>query len=356
MKRLYIHAANVHQGGGKALLDAILQSEASEYTRFLIADTRMNIAPSVIDEKFVKRVAPSLSQRFKAEAWLGKSIVKEDTLLCFGNLPPLFRSQGRVVVFVQNKYLLENTSLSNFSWKTRLRIEIERLWFITKAKYVDEFIVQTPTMKAALQARLSGLAGRKMSRADIKILPFVKSVGGYSRRVATVPDPSAESKSFMYVASGEPHKNHRELIEAWCVLSVEGLLPELVLTLDGRAFAELCDWIDQKKSAFGLRINNMGVLTHDQVRRLYDESDALINPSTFESLGLPLIEARQAGLPVLAPELDYIRDVLDPDETFDPASPRSIARAVKRFMGISDTPLPLMNATGFIEQVLNKVK
>jgi glycosyltransferase involved in cell wall biosynthesis len=74
----------------------------------------------------------------------------------------------------------------------------------------------------------------------------------------------------------------------------------------------------------------------------------------LESFGLPLIEARQAGLPILASELDYVRDVVDPEQTFDPDSPMSIARAVKRFLGVEVTPIPLLSASQFLESVFNK--
>ena len=64
-----------------------------------------------------------------------------------------------------------------------------------------------------------------------------------------------------------------------------------------------------------------------------------------------MIEARQAGLPVLASELDYVRDVLDPEQTFNPESPLSIARAVKRFLGLNESSLPLLDATLFLKNI-----
>jgi glycosyltransferase involved in cell wall biosynthesis len=76
----------------------------------------------------------------------------------------------------------------------------------------------------------------------------------------------------------------------------------------------------------------------------------------MESLGLPLIEARREGLPVLAAELDYVRDVIDPDEAFDPYSKISIARAVKRFLGLDESELPLQGAKGFIRQFLTRLE
>ena len=105
---------------------------------------------------------------------------------------------------------------------------------------------------------------------------------------------------------------------------------------------------------YRLKVENSGNLPLKQMKRLYAQAGALIYPSTFESFGLPLIEARQAGLVVLASELDYVRDVLDPDETFDPGSAVSIARAVKRFLGIEEPSLPLQSATGFWKQLLEK--
>ena len=118
----------------------------------------------------------------------------------------------------------------------------------------------------------------------------------------------------------------------------------------------MCQWIDLKKSKAGLQIENLGKLPHDDILKLYIQADALIYPSTFESFGIPLIEARQAGIAVLASELDFVRDVLDPEEVFDPQSMISIARAVKRFKGWDESALRLVNAPDFLKFVMNECK
>ena len=51
-----------------------------------------------------------------------------------------------------------------------------------------------------------------------------------------------------------------------------------------------------------------------------------------------------------------MRDVIDPEESFDPNSPVSIARAVKRFMFKEEPPLFLQNASDFWGQVLKRTK
>jgi glycosyltransferase involved in cell wall biosynthesis len=155
---------------------------------------------------------------------------------------------------------------------------------------------------------------------------------------------------FVYVASGEPHKNHGNLLEAWRLLAEAGQRPSLALTLDANAFPDLSAYITQYAAQFSLDVVNLGCLPAGHIAALYGTARALIYPSTTESLGLPLIEASQRGLPVLAPELDYVRDVVAPVETFDANSPTSIARAVRRFLGVSEPLARMGTAEHFLAE------
>lgn len=191
----------------------------------------------------------------------------------------------------------------------------------------------------------------------VHVRPFTGESLGYQRKTRQPKKREADQKfDFVFVASGEPHKNHRQLVEAWCLLAEQKLYPSLCLTLDKSVSAELCVWIDEKKDKHGLKLENAGLLPHSQVLELYTQAGALIFPSRLESFGLPLIEASQAGLPVLAAELDYVRDVLDPIETFDSDSPVSIARAVKRFLALEERALQLSDAKTFLRLLLEDSK
>ncbi len=57
---------------------------------------------------------------------------------------------------------------------------------------------------------------------------------------------------------------------------------------------------------------------------------------------------------MLAAELDYVRDVLAPEQTFDPNSSVSIARAVRRYLGIDEPSLQLLNAAKFLDLILKR--
>lgn len=346
--RFFLHATNVHHGGGATLLRAVLLACLPDLAVSAQLDTRMRLPSGLAKNTTIRLVKPSLWGRLRAEWWLVKTAASNDTILCFGNLPPLFRTAGRVMVLIQNRYLIDSASLKGFPLKARLRLQIERWWLSAMAANANAFIVQTPTMAAILRA--SGKARGK----PVYVLPFVSVSDGYQRLLAQPPAVEGANGVFLYVGSGEPHKNHRQLIEAWCLLAQEGRRPSLWLTLESHANSDLCAWLDKKKRDYGLNVHNLGWQSQAQISQLYTQAQALIYPSTFESFGLPLIEARQAGLAVIASELDFVRDVVDPEQVFDPQSPVSIARAVKRFIGASEEALPLLNAAEFMNSLLKK--
>jgi glycosyltransferase involved in cell wall biosynthesis len=343
--RLFVHATNVHQGGGRALLDALLRALPSSTETHVLLDSRMPMLDGMPEGICVKRVRPSVIERFKAERWLAENVRSGDIVLCFGNLPPLFKLCGRAVVFLQNRFLIDYVRLDAHPLKSRVRLGIERLWLSNRMANADEIVVQTPTMKNLLEARTQG-------RVPVRVLPFMAEFNGYARSAPQAQAQRRESCEFLYVAHGEPHKNHRRLIEAWGLLAEEGRFPSLRLTLDEALFRTLCREIEEMRQRYGLKVTNMGVLSHGDVLALYKDVDALIYPSTFESFGLPLIEARQEGLPVITSELDYVRDVCSPAQTFDPTSPVSIARAVKRFLAVSEPALQLRSPQEFWRELL----
>ncbi|QWD62367.1 glycosyltransferase [Polynucleobacter sp. MWH-UH25E] len=301
----------------------------------------MTLSEGIRKDIQINTVNPTIFHRLFFEILQARKVLPGDFVLRFGNLPPLFKLKGRVVVFLQNRYLIDPVSLHKLPFKSRVRLLIERLWLSCRLKNVDEFLVQTPTMKKYLELKTFG-------KIPIRVLPFVDNAFGFP------PDPHDCCAGldclydFIYVASGEPHKNHQNLLEAWSLLGKEGIFPSLCLTIDVGNFTPLCSHIASLCDKENLIINNAGSLDHKEVLALYKKSKALIYPSKFESFGIPLIEAKQAGLPVLAPELDYVRDILDPVEVFDPNSSVSIARAVKRFIGLERASLTMLDAAQFL--------
>lgn len=339
--RILLHAPNIHVGGGLHLLECLLVTCPAGFS-WMQLDWRVKNKGLLTEKVATHWVKKSVWFRLLAEWRLYRRCSVGDTVLCFHGLPPLFHLRGHVVVFVQNKLLFNSSSLQGYPFLTRLRLMGERCWTRTMSRNCDKYIVQTPSMESVVRRRLG-------NQVSISVLPFI------SRVVDTSLGSTGASLSqydFVYVASGEAHKNHCNLLEAWCLLAGAGLKPSLALTVDVHSHPILASEIAKQRVRNGLHIVNLGKVASTDIPALYKASSALIFPSKVESFGLPLIEASYMGLPVLASELDYVRDVIEPIETFDPESPVSIARAVRRFLKNPEALVQIRSAEDFLAEVL----
>lgn len=330
--KLIINATNVHQGGGRTLLLALLAAISGPTVALI--DHRLALPDTLPQALRIISVKPSLVSRFAAEKYLPELCEPDDVLLCFGNLPPLFPTKVRTFVYLQNRYLTARRSLNGLAWQVRLRVMVERLWL---RNCLRDATVLVQTASVAEEVRTS--LGR-----DALVAPFAPQFN------APDLDPPREY-DYLYAASGEGHKNHRRLVEAWERLAELGHFPSLRLTLDEGRDSQLLNWIGQRAAKGSLRITNASV-GPEAMADLYGRSKALIYPSLFESFGLPLIEAQRAGLDIVAAERDYVRDLVVPIQTFDPESNLSIARALLRHRDQEMTVQDVPSANAFLAVLL----
>ncbi len=340
--RLILHAPNVHTGGGATLLNALLRSGGITLQTILLKDARMIVDADSATNVEMHIYQPTILSRFLAERDLRAKAGRDDVVLAFGNLPPIFKLMSKTVLFLQNRYLVDPAMpTGEFSLAARTRIAIERLWLRSRLINVDQIYVQTQSMAL--------LVKKNMSR-DAEILPFAVPLKGSAIADFTSVPPE-KLYDFIYVSSGEPHKNHDTLLDAWALLAETGVRPKLAVTLSAARNARLMQKINTMNENQGTDIFNLGVLKPQEVTSAYLKAHAMVFPSLGESFGLPLIEASNLGLPIVAGELDYVRDVIEPAETFDPNSPCSIARAIRRFLHLQDNPRELLDARGFLHHV-----
>ncbi|MCF8077811.1 MAG: glycosyltransferase [Desulfobacterales bacterium] len=340
---LIVHAPNIHTGGGRTLLIALLATLNNSLRGYLLLDERLRCDIPIPDSFIVYRIAPSIKGRASAELLLKNLSSNENKVLCFGNLPPLLPIKGRVSVFFQNRYLVEDVSLAGFGAAERLRILVERLWLFSRRKMADQYIVQTTSIQRLLRERFS---------IQAIVRAFMPRPHHYQRSYQNKDRKEHAEYDFIYVASGEPHKNHAGLIKAWSHLACEGVRPKLAITVNKDKYGKLCHWIEKEVTKNNLKITNLEEIGQKELLELYRRCGALIYPSLLETIGLPLIEARVAGIAIIAAELDYVRDFVDPEYTFNPTSFISIARAVKRYMGFPEQSLHIMDATTFINHLM----
>ncbi len=343
-KTFFLFANNIHRGGGLILLNEIIKILPRNINFHLILDSRIKFKLSQRQNLHIKYVNPDFISRFFSEIWLLKKVVAGDIVLSFGNLPPLFKLKAKSIVFLQNRYLVDSLSILAFPFFTKIRIFIEKLWLKIFASNSNLYIVQTFSMKKLLSKYID-------NKVPIETVPFSKFFS--HREIARV---SSSRNDFLYVASYEPHKNHIQLIHAWHDLAKIGIFPSLALTLDTKDFKDLQKYFFYKGQKYKLRIRNFSSLSHKELFSLYKKSQALIFPSKVESFGLPLIEAHLLNIPILASELDFVRDIVSPTETFDPNSSLSIARAVLRYLGEAKEDFQLHRPSDFLNKILKLKK
>ncbi len=322
--RIVISAYNINTGGGLILLKELLSDLDQSTNLMLLLDSRTK--SSVKTPAWCKSFyyAPTIIDRLTAEIKIHSELTSNDILLCFNNLPPLFGTKATTYVYLQNKYVISPLCLRIGSLKTTIRTYLEHLWFIYRKNTKITYIVQTTSMLEQFYQSIP-------QHFKCVILPFAPTI-------KTTISNINPTNSFIYVASGETHKNHKNLINAWKILKEKSLSPHLELILDTTKFQKLGSWIRGETNKFSLNISITDNFSQKDAPNIYSKHRALIFPSTLESFGLPLLEARMLGLDIIASEKDFVYHIANPKETFDPSSSESIARAVMRYMGITHKP------------------
>ncbi len=131
-----------------------------------------------------------------------------------------------------------------------------------------------------------------------------------------------------YPASYLPHKNHNILASA-CIYS---LLAEMNVAI--YLTTERRDIVFSSPSIFLL-----GRLPRSSCIQYLCESSALLFLSSYESLGLPLIEAVEAQKPIICLDRPYSRDLLgDSAYFYSENSPESLSIAIMKFVSESHSP------------------
>jgi glycosyltransferase involved in cell wall biosynthesis len=320
---LIFFAPNINRGGGKYILDDVINAGLYNDCVFIV-DSRNIINVEKIKGNKLFVIKPKILSRIYAEFLLLKLSTNYKKVIMMGNLPPLFSIKIKVVIFFQNRLILHSTYPRQGGLRGSIKSFVETNWLRYFSKHNHEFIVQNETTKNELQKNIR-------CNASIKVIAF-KTIRMLNELKST--NRKKNKENFIYIASGDSHKNHKMLIEAWKILASNGIKPRLTLTIDAATYPVISNYINEAKLKYELDIINVGILDSNSLSLLYQESQVLIYPSYVESLGLPLLEAIDYGLEIIAPEVDYIRDIINPSQTFDPSSAKSISRAVERCMGL----------------------
>ena len=122
----------------------------------------------------------------------------------------------------------------------------------------------------------------------------------------------------------EPRKNFVAAARILSALRAQGF-PDATLDIVGRqGWGD--DWRALETSP-GVTLH--GYQASERVKQLLNNADIFICTSHEEGLGLPLLEAQYGGLPIIAPDADIFREVLDSSGIFiNPADPAAASAKI----------------------------
>jgi len=145
------------------------------------------------------------------------------------------------------------------------------------------------------------------------------------------PGAAAREPFLLYPANFWPHKNHARLFDAFARVRARRPEVRLVLTGAGHGGRTLPEGVASR-----------GLVSDDELVRLYQTASATVFPSLWEGFGLPPVEAMACGCPVVVSRGTSLPEVCgDAARYVDPLSPGDIASGIE---DVLRNPAPLVEA------------
>ncbi|CUH84315.1 glycosyltransferase family 4 protein [Thalassovita mediterranea] len=124
----------------------------------------------------------------------------------------------------------------------------------------------------------------------------------------------------MTLGTIEPRKNHALLLDVWDQLAADGVPLQLLICgqrgwMNEEVFRRLDQWQARRTCVF-----EMAGLSDGQLAWLMQRAAALLFPSVAEGYGLPALEARARGCPVICSDLPVFREGLGNNAVYLPVN------------------------------------
>lgn len=229
------------------------------------------------------------------------------TLIMMGNFPSLFWFGKQNVLFHNSLYLDNDFKLSS---QLSLEVIIFKTLILLKKPTI---LVQTGLMRDKINDLFHN-----------KITVQIIGSSGLNLKFNRVNKRRNTPLVLIYPAAFYPHKNHKILMGIDNFLSERNI--KIILTISKDQFESLnaCDLPAMNN------IDCVGSISHKMVLDYLENVDAMLFLSKVESLGMPLLEAVQCGLPIIAPDLPYVKYAINGYYDFDCNSLPSLLKSIDR--------------------------
>lgn len=238
--------------------------------------------------------------------WAKKNGVTPNMIISLQNTGVVFPGTKQLVYYHQPLPLVGhkwNFFLKNervlFLYKTIYPFFVK---FSTRSDFV--FVVQLNSIKEAFCKKY------KVNNSNVFVLRPTLATVEVSK--VKLVDLEKSKIHLIYPATAIPYKNHKVLIQALVKLKLlsSNIFQKLAVhfTVDQNTGANIIEQC--KTSGVSDACVFHGNMSYETLLSYYKSCDALLFPSFVETFGLPLLEAAHFGLPILAADLPYSREVL----------------------------------------------
>jgi len=160
---------------------------------------------------------------------------------------------------------------------------------------------------------------------------------GLPSNADTILSKLSLSPSFLMVGTLEPRKGHLFSLDAFDSLWQEG--SDVNLVIIGKAgwhVDVLAERINNHPN-FNVHLFWLASASDEFLTQLYASCDCLIAASEAEGFGLPLIEAAQHGMPIIARDIAVFREVAgDFASYFENTTPSALTHAIKQWIELQE--------------------
>jgi glycosyltransferase involved in cell wall biosynthesis len=158
----------------------------------------------------------------------------------------------------------------------------------------------------------------------------------------------------LYPAQIWPHKNHTRLIESLCDLP-----NDIHLVLIGHKMEDICQLktLASNKNVHN-RVHYNGYVNDEDLIHFYKSALLIVIPSLYESISLPIEEAKELKTPVCCSEYLGNKQGIDIKMTFNPNDTKSITQTLLNALKkpiLYKKEKQLLNAGGLLDKISEKL-
>ena len=210
------------------------------------------------------------------------------------------------VVTIHDILPLEHRKLAFVRWRQRAK----RIYYVGALRRALRDATRLIVTTGVMADRLIGLFPETARRIDVVSMGVADTFRPAADRVqatkAAADVLGCEDPFLLVVGQDAPNKRHDIALAAFAEYVPEPW--RLVLVQRQTRYPRLFREADRLGVAH--RVSWFPHLALEDLVKLYRAAEALVQPSSYEGFGLPVLEAMACGCPVIATDLDVFREVI----------------------------------------------